>query len=163
MAMKWLLRIIGKGKKPTPIPPKPYVEPFNASLHLKDPRYYDPNELKHIDPEKPHWKDNKFESRERVPFFDVFGFNRDWSWSLYKLATLIFVGVGYHEVRLVMYGSIDDVSSKGSGGVSPTPDYARDDKATEEELRKAGFAFVGVKKLDHLGLVDLQHPQKKND
>ncbi|CBH18526.1 uncharacterized protein TEOVI_000860000 [Trypanosoma equiperdum] len=152
--MKWLLRLVGRrGKKKTPIPPKPYVDTASSSKHMSDIRMYDPNDLKHVDPEKPHWQDPRFESRESVPFFDVWGFNRDWSWSLFKLSLLIFVLIFYWEMRSMMYLKDAPPRITSTTTVSPVPDYARDEKATEEELRAAGFAYVGVKKLDHLGLV----------
>ncbi|RNF23810.1 uncharacterized protein Tco025E_02711 [Trypanosoma conorhini] len=152
-AMKWLLRFITRrGRQRTPIPPKPYVDTASASRHMTDPRLYDPDDLKHIDPEKPHWQDPRFESRESLPFFDFWGYNRDWSWTLFRASTVIFAMALYWEMRTLLYVRNDPPRITGSTTVSPVPDYARDDKATEEELRAAGFAYIGVKKLDHLGL-----------
>nr|CCC95977.1 unnamed protein product [Trypanosoma congolense IL3000] len=162
--MKWFLRLIKRpGTKRTPIPPKPYVDTASASRHMTDPRLYDPNDLKHIDPEKPHWQDPRFESRERVPFIDVWGFNRDWSWSLFKLSTLIFVGIFYWEMRSVVYFKDSPPRMTSTTTISAVPDYARDEKATEEELRAAGFAYVGVKKLDHIGLMTKEPPREKKE
>ncbi|KEG15371.1 hypothetical protein DQ04_00091050 [Trypanosoma grayi] len=151
--MKWLLRLVtGRNRKRTPIPPKPYVDTASAMKHMTDTRLYDPDDLKHIDPERPHWQDPRFESRESVPFFDFWGYNRDWSWTLFRLSAFLFVGVFYWEMRSLVYMQKDPPKVTSSTTISPVPDYARDEKATEEELRAAGFAYVGVKKLDHLGL-----------
>ncbi|EAN91092.1 hypothetical protein, conserved [Trypanosoma cruzi] len=165
--MKWLLRLMtGRGKRRTPIPPKPYVDTASAMRHMTDPRLYDPDDLKHIDPEKPHWQDPRFESRENLPFFDFWGYNRDWSWTFFRISTLIFVLALYWEMRSLMYMQKDPPRITGSTTISPVPDYARDDNATEKELRAAGFAYIGVKKLDHLGLSsngDSVAGQKKED
>lgn len=147
--MKWLVRM-ATGKKKTPMPPKPYVDVDRAGKHMSDPRYYDMDNLAHTDPEHAHWKEGRFESRSSVPVIDIFGFNRDWSWSMFKVASLIFVGVFYYEYRLMMTSNAEDVQIMGSGVVQAQPKYVRSDANTEEELRKAGFAFVGVKDLDHL-------------
>lgn len=113
---------------------------------------YDSDDLAQIDPEKPHWQDKRFESRERVPFFDVFGYNRDWSWSLFKVSSLFFVMILYWEMRSLAYMKNDPLKITSTTTVSPVPDYARDEKATEEELHEAGFAYVGLEKLDNLGI-----------
>ncbi|ORC88336.1 uncharacterized protein TM35_000172080 [Trypanosoma theileri] len=154
--MKWLLRVLtrrGKKKK-TPIPPKPYVDTASVARHMVDPSLYDMNDLKHIDPEKPHWQDPRFESRESLPFFDFWGYNRNWSWTLFRISAIIFFGIFYWEMHTLAYMQKDTPKLTGSTTVSPVPDYARDEKATEEELRAAGFAYIGVKKLDNLGLLD---------
>ncbi|KAG8348486.1 hypothetical protein ERJ75_001824400 [Trypanosoma vivax] len=161
--MKWFLRLIGRRKQRTPIPPKPYLDKASPTRHMTDPRFYDPNDLKHIDPEKPHWQDPRFESREKVPFFDLWGFNRDWSWTLFKLSSFIFVLVFYWELRSMVYMKDSPPRITSTTTVSPVPDYARDDKAIEEELRAAGFAYVGVKKLDHLGLTVNDPPKSNKD
>lgn len=119
---------------------------------MVEKRLYDPDDLKHIDPEKPHWQDPRFDSRENVPFFDVFGFNRDWSWSIFKFSTLLFAVVMYYEFRAMMLNKDDPLRVSSTTSVSSVPDYARDDKATEEELRRSGFAYIGVKNLDNIGL-----------
>jgi hypothetical protein len=155
--MKWLLRLTGRAAPKTPMPPKPYVDTASTGRHMVDQRYYDMNDLKNIDAEKPHWEDPRFESREKVPFFDFFGFNRNWSWSLFKFMSLIFVGVFYYEVRTLLYDSADMRVTTAST-VSPVPGYARDVKATEEELRSAGFAYVGTKDLDHLDALRRKTP-----
>ncbi|KAG5494690.1 hypothetical protein JIQ42_02305 [Leishmania sp. Namibia] len=149
--MKWLGRLMRR-KKRTPLPPKPYVDTASTGQHMCDPRLYDSHDLRHIDPEKPHWQDVRFESRERVPFFDIFGYNRDWSWSLFKMSSLFFVMILYWEVRSLAYMKDDPIRISSTTTVSPVPEYARDEKATEEELREAGFAYVGVAKLDNLGI-----------
>lgn len=143
-----------KKKGRTPMPPKPYEDISFGGRHMSDPRYYDQNDLANFDPEKPHWQDNRFESREKVPFLDLFGFNRDWSWSLFKCSLSILLAVGYMEMRNSFF--LDDSNPKvtSAPGVTATPSYARDERATEEELKKAGFAYVGVKELDHLGSVE---------
>lgn len=152
--MKWFLRLF-KRRVRTPLPPKPYVDTASTGKHMVDPRLYDMEDLKHIDPEKPHWQDARFESREKVPFFDFFGYNRDWSWTLFKLSTVIFVLVFYMELRTAVYMKNDPPKVSSTTTVSAVPEYARDEKATEEELREAGFAYIGVKKLDNLGNVDV--------
>lgn len=151
--MKWILRLVGlqKKKKRTPMPPKPYVDVSNTGKHMSNPKYYDMNDLKNVDPEKPHWHDPRFESRESAPFFDFFGFNRDWSYSLFKVSSIFFVLLFYYEFRLIMQMGENDLKLSSTTTVSATPDYARDDKGIAEELQKAGFAYVGVKKLDNLG------------
>lgn len=136
----------------TPLPPKPYVDTASTGKHMSDIRLYDPNDLSHVDPEKPHWQDARFESREKVPFFDVFGYNRDWSWTIFKVSGIFFVAIFYWETRTLVYMKDDPLRLSSTTNISPVPDYARDDKATEEELRAAGFAYVGVKKLDNLGI-----------
>ncbi|AYU81699.1 hypothetical protein LdCL_320020800 [Leishmania donovani] len=149
--MKWLSRLMLR-KKRTPLPPKPYVDTASTGRHMLDARLYDSDDLAQIDPEKPHWQDMRFESRERVPFFDVFGYNRDWSWSLFKVSSLFFVMIFYWEMRSFAYMKNDPIKITSTTTVSPVPDYARDEKATEEELREAGFAYVGLEKLDNLGI-----------
>ena len=156
---KWLRKLAEgrfsflRRKPKTPIPPKPYVDTANVSKHMNDPRYYDPNDLRNVDPEKPHWDDPRFETKETKPFFDLFGINRDWSMSLFKLSSIFLVVFLYQEFRLAAFARAEGIDARVSQApnTSPLPDYARDDKATEEELRAAGFAFVGVKKLDSLG------------
>lgn len=147
--MKWLLRLSGKAKPKTPLPPKPYVDVHNVSKHMSDPRYTDITDIKNIDPEKPHWEDPRFDSRETKPFFDFFGYNRDWSWTMFKLVTILLAGLFYAEIRMI--GFAEDMSVSSAPVVVAVPEYARDNKATEEELKAAGFAFVGVKSLDHIG------------
>lgn len=150
MNTKWFLRLL-KRKKRTPMPPKPYIDTSAGGKHMVDARLYDPNDLKNVDPEKPHWQDPRFDSRQKVPFFDFWGYNRDWSWTLFKIATLFFVAVFYWETRTLMMIKDDMPKITSSTTVSAVPDYARDNHATEEELKAAGFAFVGVKNLDNLG------------
>ncbi|KPA84687.1 hypothetical protein ABB37_01194 [Leptomonas pyrrhocoris] len=149
--MKWFVRFIRRTPR-TPLPPKPYVDTASTGKHMVDPRLYDPNDLRHVDPERPHWQDSRFESREKVPFFDVFGYNRDWSWTIFKVSGLFFVAIFYWETRTLIYMKDDPLKISSTTNVSPVPDYARDEHATEEELRAAGFAYVGVKKLDNLGI-----------
>lgn len=132
------------------MPPRPYIDTSSDGKHMVDRRLYDPADLTHADPEAPHWKDPRFESRQEVPFFDVWGFNRDWSWSLFKLASFFFVAVFYWETRTLMTVKDDMPRISSTTTVSAVPAYARDNKATEEELKAAGFAFVGVKNLDNL-------------
>ena len=164
-SVKWLKRIaddrlpsVLRSKKAarTPMPPKPYVDTSSVKRHMDDPRYSDPTDLKNIDPEKPQWDDPRFESRSEKPFFDLFGFNRDWSWSIFKLSTLMGVALIYQEMRVAAFAQAEnmDVRLTQSANISSVPDFARNEQATEEELRKAGFAYVGVKKLDSLGALD---------
>lgn len=153
--IKWLLRLSGR-RKITPMPPKPYIDTSAGGKHMVDKRLYDPDDLRHIDPEKPHWQDPRFDSRQDVPFFDIWGYNRDWSWTLFKVATLFFVAVFYWETRTVMYMKEDMPKITGTTTVSAVPDYARDNIATEEELKAAGFAYVGVQNLDNLGEISME-------
>lgn len=118
---------------------------------MVEQRLYSPDDLKHIDPEKPYWQDPRFDSRQEVPFFDIWGYNRDWSWSLFKLATLFFVAIFYWETKTLIHIKDDMPKVSSTTTVSAVPDYARNNTATEEELRAAGFAFIGVKQLDNLG------------
>lgn len=154
--MKWLVRLLSRKKK-TPLPPKPYIDTSSAGGHMIDPRFYDTSDLAHIDPEKPYWQDARFDSRQDVPFFDFFGFNRDWSWSLFKFSTIFLVVLMYWEMRTFMLHDVGKFT--GNTGVSAVPAYARNEKATEEELRKAGFAYVGFKNLDNLGVVASTPPR----
>lgn len=156
-AMKWLARLFRR-KPRTPLPPKPYVDTASTGRHMLDARLYDPNDLSHVDPEKPHWQDARFESRQRVPFFDLFGYNRDWSWTIFKLSGVFFIAIFYWETRSMIYMKNNPIKVSSTTNVSPVPDYARDEKATEEELRAAGFAYVGVKKLDNLGITLSDNP-----
>ncbi|CCW70627.1 unnamed protein product [Phytomonas sp. Hart1] len=151
--MKWL-RLLLVRRKRTPMPPKPYVDTSSPGRHMVDKRLYDMGDLKNIDPEKPHWQDPRYETREEVPFFDFFGFNRDWSWSLFKLSLLLFGLLMYWEIRMWIYTKDDGFRLFGTPMISPIPSYARDDKDTEEELKKAGYTYIGVKNLDNLGLTD---------
>ncbi|KPI90817.1 hypothetical protein ABL78_0050 [Leptomonas seymouri] len=155
--MKWFLRFVRR-KRRTPMPPKPYVDTASTGTHMVDARLYDPNDLSHVDPEKPHWQDAHFESRERVPFFDLFGYNRDWSWTMFKVSGLFFAVILYWETRALLYMKDDPLKISSTTNVSSVPDYARDEKATEEELRAAGFAYIGVKKLDNLGIASSDVP-----
>ncbi|CAJ1032440.1 hypothetical protein, conserved [Leishmania lindenbergi] len=156
--MKWVSRLMRRTKR-TPLPPKPYVDTASAGKHMVDARLYDSNDLTQVDPEKPHWQEMRFESREKVPFFDLFGCNRDWSWSLFKLSSLFFVMVFYWEMRSLAYMKDDPMRISSTTTVSPVPDYARDEKATEEELREAGFAYIGVAQLDNLGIPAAASPE----
>lgn len=148
--MKWFRRLFGR-KKRTPLPPKPYIDLGNPGKAMTDPKYLGPGDImKHIDPEKPHWKDPRFETREKIPYFDLFGYNRDWGWTLFKIASLGFIGLFVQEFR-IWQGLGEDGVRLTVTSVTPTPEYARDEEATEKELRDAGFAFVGVKRLDNVG------------
>lgn len=144
---------IVKRRERTPMPPKPYEDLNFQGKHMTDPRFYDQSDLRNFDPEKPHWQDNRFETREKVPFFDLFGFNRDWSWSLFKVACSVLLVVGYMEMRNSFFLAADAKVTSAVGVTAP-PSYARDERGTEDELKKAGFAYVGVKELDHLGVVE---------
>ena len=168
-ATKWLAKLaegrLFSRKQRTPIPPKPYVDTGNVTKHMNDPRYYDPNDLRNVDPEKPHWDDPRFESKETKPFFDLFGINRDWSMSIFKLSSIFLLVLLYQEIRLAAFARSDGIDARvtQTTNMSPLPDYARDEKATEEELRAAGFAFVGVKKLDSLGSLAPKTVTDKDD
>lgn len=147
--MKWLTRIV-TGKARTPMPPKPYTEKVNANVIIREQLKRE--QIANIDPERPHWRDPKFESREKVPFFDIFGFNRNWSWTMFKIVSgTMFALLFYHEAKIVANHSDGSLMRVNIGSVSSMPDYARDEVATEAELRAAGFAYVGTKNMDHIG------------
>uniref|UniRef100_A0A7S1LXE7 Uncharacterized protein n=1 Tax=Neobodo designis TaxID=312471 RepID=A0A7S1LXE7_NEODS len=133
----------------TPVPPKPYKDRFNSNIVLKEDGHQET--LANMDPEKPHWRDPKFESRKATPIVDIFGFNRNWSMSLAKvMAFLAMCGIIYQEINLMStYG--DDGMRMNGGYRSAVPGYARDDMATERELREAGFSYVGVRGVDNVG------------
>lgn len=117
-----------------------------------DARLTDITALHHVDPEKPHWHDPRFRARESAPFFDLFGYNQDWSWSLFKFSTIIVLLVFYWELRHMTFSSDNLPPLLESPSVSPVPSYARDEEETERELREAGLVYVGVKNLDNLQL-----------
>jgi hypothetical protein len=156
--MKWLTRLASSqppkavvkskyGK--TPVPPKPYKDRVDGNIAIREDQH---NEiLANVDPERPHWRDPKFESRKSVPFFDFFGFNRNWSISIWKLGGgLSILMICMQEVRL-----LNDIGEEGmrvnGGQRSAIPGFARDDMATERELRAAGFSYVGVREIDNVG------------
>jgi hypothetical protein len=133
----------------TPVPPKPYKDKHNSNIVLKEDGHQET--LANMDPEKPHWRDPKFESRKSTPIIDLFGFNRNWSMSLAKLSG--FVGmclIMWQEVRMTNTYGEDGLRFNG-GFRSAVPGYARDDMATERELREAGFSYVGVHSVDNIG------------
>ena len=148
----------GQGKGPkrgvskygkTPVPPKPYKDKFSSNIVLQEDGHQET--LANMDPEKPHWRDPKFESRKSTPIIDLFGFNRNWSMSLAKLSGFIgMLLVMSQEVKLMNTYGEDGLRFNG-GYRSAVPGYARDDMATERELREAGFSYVGVRNVDNIG------------
>ncbi|CUG86050.1 membrane-associated protein, putative [Bodo saltans] len=147
--MKWLLRLTGRAKAKTPLPPKPYVDLSSTGKHMSDPRFTNTDDLAHVDAEKPHWSDPRFESREKVPFFDGFGFNRNWSWTIFKLMCMILPLMLYYEMRLIR-DHTDGVRVTGKeADIRALPSYAVS-STTDEELRSAGFVVIGAKEMDHL-------------
>jgi hypothetical protein len=149
--MKWLLRLTGHAKPKTPLPPKPYIDVSHAGKQMSDPRYTNMNDLANIDAEKPHWDDPRFDSREKVPFFDGFGFNRNWSWSIFKMMCMIFPLMFYYEMCLIR-DNAEGTRINNMGTIRITPTYSVG-QATDDELRNAGFALVGSKDLDHLSVL----------
>jgi hypothetical protein len=148
---RWLWRTLGIGPqfKRTPLPPKPYEVKQDSNLIIRERGYEE--HIGGVDPEKPHWRDPKFESREKTPIFDFFGFNRNYSYSLFKLSTLVLVGLFFKESQS-MFVLQDNALQLNAKTPTPDPEWARDDVATERELRAAGFALVGYKKLDNVGV-----------
>lgn len=153
--MKWLTRLVsGAGSSPikkrgrTPVPPKPYTDKVDGNVAIREDKHQEI--LANLDSERPHWRDPKFESRTSTPFFDLFGFNRNWSFSLWKVGASTILFVVYQEFRLVAEMGEDSMRLSG-GHRSAVPEYARDDLATEQELRAAGFSYVGVKEVDAVG------------
>jgi hypothetical protein len=156
--VKWLARLAGNSSTKavaaskygrTPIPPKPYQDRVDGNIAIREDKH---NEvLANVDPERPHWRDPKFESRKTVPVFDFFGFNRNWSTSLWKLGGgLTMMLICFQETRLV--GDLGEDGLRFNGGQrSAVPGFARDEMATERELRAAGFSYVGVKDVDNIG------------
>lgn len=144
-----------KKKRKTPIPPKPYKDENIVKKHMYDPAFVDFSDLSQTNPETPHWHSGEFESRESVPLVDIWGFNRDWSWSLYKLMCCSVVFLLMYEYRLIRNAPLEGLQNP-SPGVTARPSWAReeeDERATEEELRAAGFAYVGTRQLDSIGVV----------
>lgn len=148
--LRWMWRTFGVGEKfkKTPLPPKPYDDKHNSGQLITNRGYEE--HIGGVDPEKPHWRDPKFESREKTPIMDVFGFNRNYSYSLFKLSCLVLLGLFVVETKsaIVMQENALQLNAKTP---SPAPEWARDDQATERELKAAGFALVGYKKLDNVG------------
>ena len=105
-----------------------------------------------VDPEQAHWRDPKFESKPRQGFFDSigFGYNRDWSRTAWRCSYFIFVVIFYNEF-LRGWELQGEMMRQRVREVSPIADYARDEEATEREMREAGFTYIGVKRLDNLG------------
>ena len=133
----------------TPVPPKPYKDKFNSNIVLQEDGHQET--LANMDPEKPHWRDPKFESRKATPIVDIFGFNRNYSMSLAKLTAFLgLCGIIYQEFALLSTYGEDGMRFNG-GYRSAVPGYARDDMATERELREAGFSYVGVRAIDNVG------------
>lgn len=151
--MKWLARMAGKEVKPrTPLPPKPYKDNVHNPLKMAtDARYYDPKDISITNPDKPHWQDPRFESRERTPFFDFFGFNRDWGNTMFKLGFCIFGFAIFIEAKMFLnYQQTDGIEATGSGLAKPK--FFTADDATEAELRAAGFSVVGTKELSGMSI-----------
>jgi hypothetical protein len=155
--MKWLTRLAAPSASSkavskygrTPVPPKPYKDRVDGNIAIREDTH---NEvLSNIDPERPHWRDPKFESRKSVPIFDLFGFNRNWSVSLWKLGGGLTVAlICVQECRLMSDLGEDGMRFNG-GQRSAVPGFARDNMATEKELRAAGFSYVGVRDIDNIG------------
>lgn len=150
--MKWLTRFVTSSpvkKKPrTPVPPRPYTTKVDGNVAIREDKHQEI--LANLDPERPHWRDPKFESRSSTPLFDLFGYNRNWSFSLWKIGACSIFLVAYHEFRFTVEMGEDALRLTG-GHRSAVPEWARDDLATEQELRAAGFSYVGVKEIDAVG------------
>jgi hypothetical protein len=148
--LRWMFRTFGVGEKfkKTPLPPKPYDDKQNSGVMITNRGYEE--HIGGVDPEKPHWRDPKFESREKIPLMDFFGFNRNYSYSLFKVSCLVLLALFAVETKsvIVMQENALQLSAKTP---TPDPEWARDDQATERELKAAGFALVGYKKLDNVG------------
>jgi hypothetical protein len=144
--MKWLVNVVKGTRIPkkmrTPMPPKPYSEERKDGDSIL--KSYEHDEvLAGVDPERPHWKDPKFESRgAKVPFFDFFGYNRNWSWTLFKCFCCIgpFMALSEGNIMVTLGEETMNISTCSATSI---PEYSRDEKATEKELRDAGFAYVG--------------------
>ena len=133
----------------TPVPPKPYNDRVDGNIAIREDAH---NEiLTNADPERPHWRDPKFESRRSVPVFDLFGFNRNYSVRFWKVGgAIMFVLLCAQEVRIMLDSGEDGLRLTG-GHRSAIPGFARDDMATERELREAGFSYVGTRQIDNVG------------
>eukprot|EP00759_Apiculatamorpha_spiralis_P043963 PhF_6_TR41101/c0_g1_i1/m.62252 len=143
---KYLQRVFGRNR--TPVPPNPYKDDHNPVAVFRK-RY---GGL--IDPERPHYTDPRFESRGRIPWFSIFGINRDWSMSVFKFTLFLMGSFFVHEYRLLK--SQDGTSRLRGNLVTTKPAFTVEDeieyaKQTREELDNEGYAFVGVKHLDFVG------------
>ena len=148
---RWLWRMFGVGNryKRTPLPPKPYDDKQNSNVAVRNRGYEE--QLASVDPERPHWRDPKFESRQKTPILDLFGFNRNYSYTMFKFACLLLVGIFVMETKSAIVLQ-DHALQQHAKQPTPDPAWARDDVATERELRAAGFALVGYKALDNVGV-----------
>jgi hypothetical protein len=148
--LRWLWRTFGVGEKfkRTPLPPKPYEENHDKMVALKDRA--EEERIAGVDPERPHYRDPKFESREKVPFFDFFGFNRDWSYSLGKLGVLTIIVMFVKELQAAVVLQ-ENAMKMQAEQPRATPEDVETFTATERELRAAGFAVVGYRQLDNVG------------
>lgn len=135
-------------KERTPVPPRPYhVDGLQAKLpgKLKNLEH----QLSGLDPDvNAHFRAPKFETKSKQNLLEqiTFGANRDWFGALQKIWLFIIVVLIYNEfVRgWEYYGE----AMKGAvHEISPIGKYARDEEATEKELRESGFAYVGVQEL----------------
>lgn len=160
--LRWFWRTFGVGEKfkRTPLPPKPFEDKQNSNILVYNRGYEE--HIGGVDPEKPHWRDPKFESREKTPFMDIFGFNRNYSYSLFKLSFLVMLGLFVVEAKSVIVMQ-EDALQLSAKTPTPDPEWARDDQATERELRAAGFALVGYKKLDNVGAREEAKKKKETE
>ena len=134
-------------RRKTPVPPRPYKDSFNP-VDIYRQRYG------HMrDPEMPYYTDPRFESRGKIPWFSVFGMNRDWSMTIAKLGGLFALVFVFHEYNMIRYGGESVIKMRG-GVISATPNYAvekgTDAVKTREQLGADGYAFIGTKSLDFL-------------
>lgn len=145
--MKWLTRLF-ISKKRTPMPPvKPYTDHYKSLQNWSDPRLNDPNDYKSTKPDAAHWEDPRFKSRDRVPFFDLFGFNQDWSWTTFKILGVVCV-ISVISWDSGLYDALMNDTHAGikTAQISAAPDYARNDDEIEKKLREGGFTYVRAKK-----------------
>ena len=147
-AMKWLARVVSsspaKTKKPkTPMPPKPYTDELHTrSKQLMDPRYGSGDVLKDTYKDTPHWQDPRYDSKADNKWYDIFGYNRDWSTTLMRVSAIgIFAGLIFEAHLLMNFNSdLTDVQT----ALNANPDFSPEERrATNDELKEAGFAVVG--------------------
>jgi hypothetical protein len=148
--LRWAFRTFGIGPKykATPLPPKPYDDKVDGNIAVRERAYQE--RLMGVDPEKPHYRDPQYESRQSTPIFDFFGFNRDYSYSMFKLSIVMIICMLVKEMQAAMVLQ-EHAMHMQAEQPTPEPEWARNDAANEKELRAAGFALVGYKQLDNVG------------
>lgn len=144
--MKWLTRVVSSSaatKRPkTPMPPKPYTDDLHLrSKQLADPRY-GTGDLADTNKDAPHWQDPRYDSKVDNKWYDLFGYNRDWSMTLMRVSAVgIFAGLIFEGYMMMNFNSdMTDVVNS----MAANPDFSPEERrATTEELKEAGFAVVG--------------------